>query len=262
MSKILKRPMFRRGGEVGGGIMSGIQTRSNYNVGGIGSDAALMYRAQNSVPTPPIEVKSPNIGIPSIGLENRMGRYSKVLRSALAPASSISPVAKFLITGGLKGLSQTGGGSTLANLAKAFEGPTAQLFTDLETEGKQGQDIDLTAAQLAIKGEQEMEKAREPKTYESGSRAARFETLFKGAVEASKAAGAEAFDPTEASIRINKELDLQDVIPMVGGTYSNAEKAIINEAGVPAGTIFYHPIEKVMKRKIKTKAGTFDLVPI
>ena len=31
MSKILRRPMFKRGGEVGGGIMSGIRT--NYQGG-------------------------------------------------------------------------------------------------------------------------------------------------------------------------------------------------------------------------------------
>jgi hypothetical protein len=30
MSRILRRPMFRRGGEVGEGIMTGIVDRSNY----------------------------------------------------------------------------------------------------------------------------------------------------------------------------------------------------------------------------------------
>ena len=35
MSRILKRPMFRRGGTAGEGIMSGITDRKNYNIGGI-----------------------------------------------------------------------------------------------------------------------------------------------------------------------------------------------------------------------------------
>ena len=35
MSRILKRPMFRRGGTAGKGIMSGITDRKNYNIGGI-----------------------------------------------------------------------------------------------------------------------------------------------------------------------------------------------------------------------------------
>jgi len=33
MSKIFKRPMFRRGGEVGGGIMTGVM-REDYEIGG------------------------------------------------------------------------------------------------------------------------------------------------------------------------------------------------------------------------------------
>ena len=35
MCRILKRPMFRRGGTAGKGIMSGITDRKNYNIGGI-----------------------------------------------------------------------------------------------------------------------------------------------------------------------------------------------------------------------------------
>ena len=33
MSRILKRPMFRKGGEVMEGIMTGIKPRQNYNLG-------------------------------------------------------------------------------------------------------------------------------------------------------------------------------------------------------------------------------------
>ena len=35
MSRTLKRPMFRKGGNVGVGIMSGITDRTNYENGGI-----------------------------------------------------------------------------------------------------------------------------------------------------------------------------------------------------------------------------------
>ena len=35
MSRILKRPMFRRGGSTNTGIMSGITDRTNYSLGGI-----------------------------------------------------------------------------------------------------------------------------------------------------------------------------------------------------------------------------------
>ena len=39
MSKILKRPMFRRGGEVGGGIMTGI--RQNFAEAGSAKERLL-----------------------------------------------------------------------------------------------------------------------------------------------------------------------------------------------------------------------------
>ena len=133
MSKILKRPMFRRGGEVDGGIMTGIQTRSNN---------------QNA------------------GLAGRFESYRDLLQSVAPTTTGVDPVAKFLISGGLRGLSQTGGGGTLANLAKAFEAPTQQLFTDIEARGKPQQALNLTAAELAIKGQQaiEQEQAKARKT--------------------------------------------------------------------------------------------------
>jgi len=79
MSKILKRPMFRKGGEVMEGIMTGIQPRSNY---------------QNA------------------GLARRFESYRDLLQSVAPTTTGVDPVAKFLISGGLRGLSQTGGGGT------------------------------------------------------------------------------------------------------------------------------------------------------
>jgi hypothetical protein len=90
MSNVFKRPMFRRGGEVGGGIMTGI--RNNF---------------QEGTPSP-------------------SERITAVLKEFQEPA--FDPVAQLLIQGGLRGMSQTGGGSTIANLAKAFEDPTAKFF--------------------------------------------------------------------------------------------------------------------------------------
>jgi len=262
MSKILKRPMFRRGGEVGGGIMSGIQTRTNLATAGFLSPARIEENTEmgggpgrkmqqdyiqlmSGMSNPNTKVTNSNIGIPSIGLENRMGRYSKILRSALAPASSISPVAKFLITGGLKGLSQTGGGSTLANLAKAFEGPTGQLFTDLEAEGKKGQDIDLTAAQLAIKGEQavevEKEKARKTK-FAAETFAERYRSeadrLVKSDIppiknNASNIANFKASNPDRPIVDLNFEYDRK------------AQKYVPIYSSLPVGAIAFDPTKGI-----------------
>ena len=79
--KTLRRPMFRRGGEVSGGITSGM--RSNFSEG-----------------------------------TNRE-QFEAIMKKYSTPA--VDPIAQLLISGGLRGLSETGGGGTLGNLARAFE---------------------------------------------------------------------------------------------------------------------------------------------
>jgi len=94
MAKVFRRPMFRGGSTNMNGIMSGIQDRQNYAEG----DAAKAYR--------------------------------EFIQES--PQTGIDPVAKLLISGGLRGLSETRGGSALANTALAFQEPTERLFSDLE----------------------------------------------------------------------------------------------------------------------------------
>ena len=43
MSRILKRPMFRKGGEVMEGIMTGIKPRQNYSLGQRVEDLSLIH---------------------------------------------------------------------------------------------------------------------------------------------------------------------------------------------------------------------------
>ena len=88
--KTLRRPMFRKGGEVGGGIMTNIN-RENYQ-----EELHLTV--------------------------NNLERLCKNMHS------HYRSISQLLIQGGLRGMSQTGGGGTLGNLAMAFEQPTAQLF--------------------------------------------------------------------------------------------------------------------------------------
>ena len=119
MSITLKRPMFRRGGEVGGGITSGM--RENFEVG-----------------TKPSE------------------RIKAVLDEYSAPA--IDPINQLLIEGGLRGMSQTGGGGTLGNLAMAFEKPTQNLFKNLSAQRKEKRDIALEGV-IADIGQEQTDEA-------------------------------------------------------------------------------------------------------
>jgi len=122
MSKIFKRPMFRKGGEVGGGITSGM--RNLYANG-----------------TPSERIKA-------------------VLEEYSAPA--VDPIAQLLIQGGLRGMSQTGGGGTLGNLAMAFEQPTQGLFKNLAAQKKQKRDIALEGV-IADIGQEQADKENQIK---------------------------------------------------------------------------------------------------
>ena len=121
--KTLRRPMFRKGGEVGGGIMTGVM-RENYDDG---------------TPRP-------------------SERISKVLEQYSEPA--FDPISQLLIQGGLNTMSQTGGGGLLGNVAKAFQGPTGQLFKDMSKRQGVKRDIALEGVIADIGQEQKDEANR------------------------------------------------------------------------------------------------------
>ena len=90
--RILKRPMFRKGGSTGQGIMTGLVDRTNMDVGGRAKELEKTYR----------EI----LGRPDLD--------------------------QLLITGGLNLLSGEGAGrGTLGEVATAFKKPTDDLFTDI-----------------------------------------------------------------------------------------------------------------------------------
>lgn len=120
MSRVLRRPMFRKGGEVGGGIMTGI--RSNFEEG---------------TPRP-------------------SERIQEALKKFEEPA--FDPVAQLLIQGGLRGFSQTGGGSTLGNLAKAFEEPTSEYFKAAQARKDVGREVALAGVEADIGADLEQQK--------------------------------------------------------------------------------------------------------
>ena len=120
MSKVFRRPMFRRGGNVGDGIMTGI--RDNF---------------ENGTPSP-------------------SERINKALEEYNTPA--IDPIYQLLIQGGLRGMSETGGGSTLGNLAKAFEEPTDALFKSLQSRKDTGREIALAGVTADIDADLQQQK--------------------------------------------------------------------------------------------------------
>ena len=123
MSRVFRRPMFRGGSTNMNGIMSGIEDRKNYADG----------------------PENPSAG----------DRYKEVYDKYAQP--TIDPLGKYLIQSGLQGLSETSGGSTLANLGKAFGGENLNQFFD-SVEGQRTSARDMELAKLGYHIEDEKAK--------------------------------------------------------------------------------------------------------
>ena len=117
MSRVFKRPMFRKGGEVMGGIMNGIKPRQNFQEG--------------------------------MSAKERLLKVSEEY-----PTGGFDPLTQFLIQGGLSLISQPKRGGTLATIAEAVKEPTQQLFTGMAKRGSRARDIALAGEQLDIAAEQ------------------------------------------------------------------------------------------------------------
>jgi hypothetical protein len=122
MSRILRRPMFRRGGEVGEGIMTGIVDRSNYANG--------------------------------TAKERLMKAFEEY------PVQGVDPLSQFLIQGGLNLMSATPRGGVLATAAEAFKEPTAGLFKGLGTEQRAKREIALAGEQIDVESDLAKQLAR------------------------------------------------------------------------------------------------------
>ena len=223
-SKILRRPMFRKGGDVGGGIMTGI--RENFKVGSARERLEQVY--------------------------------------ADYPVQSIDPVAQLLITGGLRGMSETGGGSTAGNLAKAFLEPTEQLFKNIGAQDKAKREIALAGEQLDIESEQAKELAmikNQMKDYFAAqTNEAQFEVLFKGYTDESQPAVIRNNARNLAAFEIkhgDKNYVQISLIPDKKGNY------MPNWSAVPQGAITYNPMTGLAYRRIKIDTNSAaDYVPL
>lgn len=119
MSNTFKRPMFRKGGDVGGGIMNNIVERGQYATS-----------------------NAEDLGVKDVGV-----KLSDSIDTIMAAGGNQSglgdPLTQFLLSYGPAVASQTGGGSTIGNLVAAAKGPTADLIKDLRSQKKTRQAIAL-----------------------------------------------------------------------------------------------------------------------
>ncbi len=150
MSNVYKRPMFRRGGNTNmNGIMSNVEDRQDYFIGG-GAGIQTDNIRVSDLPFMKNEMPSVRSSAPSI-TNKQDPSYAETVRKIMDEYESkrINPIYKLAIQGGLRGMSERRGGSVAANLAKAFEGPTDQLFKDLDAKRAMERDVELRIADVA-----------------------------------------------------------------------------------------------------------------
>ena len=123
MSITLKRPMFRKGGEVEEGIMELATPRKNY------AEDGVVRQTEDEIVKEAFDIANLSPGARALAEASmKLGQRGRISNRDL--------LTNVLIQGGLRGLSTAGKGSTLANLASAFEAPVGRALQQ-RTLGKQ-----------------------------------------------------------------------------------------------------------------------------
>jgi hypothetical protein len=226
MSRVFKRPMFRKGGNVGEGIMSGI--RENY-AGGSARE-----------------------------------RLAKV--AAEYPSTGFDPLTQFLIQGGLNLVSQPSTGGVLSDIATAAKEPTAQLFKGMAEKGNLARELALAGEQLDIESEQAKEiaeiKARQKDMFAAQTPEEQFEVLFKGYSE-SNIPAIKSGAKNLATFEVSAKQAGKDYTQL-GFAYDKKSKGYVpNWAAIPVGNITFNPQTNLAYKRISRDTNTAqDYIPL
>ena len=236
MSKIFKRPMFRKGGQVMDGVMSLAAPRKQYFDGG---DTGI---------SPELAEKYPEL---TGGYQKYYDFYRDVAQQDMGQARS-DILSNLLIRGGLGLVSGEGAGrGTLGEIATAFRGPTEQALGEMQKLKGTEQQVKSAALGSAIEAEQsrlereaDLKAALAQKGYESGSLPGRREALRELYMKEVGASADEGIVYAEKIIQLEDAGLLKDYI---GAKTTDAVDALEASGNVPEGTIIYDIDNKVTK---------------
>jgi hypothetical protein len=218
--KIFKRPMFRKGGEVRGGIMTGM--RENYADG---------------------------------SARERLARIA-----AQYPSSAIDPLSQFLIQGGLNLASQPAtGGGVIADIATAVKQPTTDLMAGLAQKGQLDKKLALEGEILDIEAEQAERLARIKNQQKDMFAAQTPEEQFEVLTDLYKESSIpviknNAFNLAqfEVNIKTKNPNESYTQLSFEFGTDPRTKKKgyIPNWAGIPVNAITYNPSTGLAYRRL------------
>ena len=162
MSKVFKRPMFRKGGQVNEGIMTGIVDRENHAenpfVGGqrgMGVNTDFNLEERNT---------SPQMNLPD--LKTMSKENVDLLLEAAGDRGGYDPLTQFLLQYGPAAAKQTGGG-TFSNLIAAAEKPVASLIASKQKEDDFLRSIRTQATGAAMKQRSELEASERDRLFKT-----------------------------------------------------------------------------------------------
>jgi len=230
MSRILKRPMFRKGGEVMEGIMTGIKPRKNYADG----------KTREEIFAEAIS-----------GLTPQAQKYAQSMSqlAGLGRASNQDLLTNVLIQGGLRGMSTAGKGGTLANLAAAFEAPVGQALKQRQTNKMLDIQGAMKGLELGSKVDIAERKNLLKKQFESGT----IESITKDiqAVLGKDVVGEEAkqlavnLAPFVAKGRQTPGVRFAGILPVDRSTGEPNLSPKFGLARQPNGTVYVHPFQQL-----------------
>jgi len=238
MSRVFRRPMFRKGGNVGEGIMSGI--RENYSEG---------------------------------SARERLARVA-----AEYPSSAIDPVSQFLIQGGMNLTSQpqTGGG-LFADVSTALKDPTSQLFQGLAEKGQFEKKLALEGEILDIESEREERiakmRAQNKDIYAAQLYETQVEKMRDNLVDAAEARIISKFKGAKADDISRKTTDFIMQAPsnlkgnLIDIDYVDIGKKGVSQfvpdlSNVQVGQIFYDATLGQWKKRVGEGQGRLDFVTL
>ena len=148
--RTFKRPMFRKGGNVGNGIMSGITDR---------------VQAQSGYPNPVLDTlqsetieetaQAPSIGV-DIGQPKTTAEYIEELKAGAGEYGGMDPYTSFLLTAG----PSIAGATSFADAIQRLKPGTDQLLKDAAAKAKYDRDIRMAGTKLGLADQQKFDDRR------------------------------------------------------------------------------------------------------
>jgi hypothetical protein len=167
--RTFKRPMFRKGGNVGNGIMTGIVDRIEAQDGYLPGSTAQMKGASGVTeegidlanPLPTVSEFKPmvyeNMDIDAlVGTPKTQAEYIEELRAGAGEYGGMDPLTSFLLTAG----PSVAGATSFADAVNRLQPATKQLIKGADAKAKYNRNLRMAATKLALGAEEKSEDKR------------------------------------------------------------------------------------------------------